>query len=395
MEAPSPHRPWADLPGELAAVLRPELPALADEIIEAIREGVPAYARPLEGSFGRGLRVGVEEALGQFIDEVGGGPRRFDQSVYVELGRGEVRAGRSLDVLLAAYRLGARVAWRRLAAAGRDAVVDADTLYLLAESIFAYIDELSALSAAGYASAQSDEAGALELRRRQVVRLLVQDPPADPASIEAAAADADWKLPGDLAVLALPDPAGEAPPGLPGYVLLGVTPEGTCGVVPDPRAPGRRSELARALGDRLAALGPAVPWVDAHASLARATAVLRLAAEGALPAAGLVCADDHGAALLVTADRRMARDLAAARLAPLADLTPAARERLLATLDAWLECQGRVQEAAGALHVHPQTVRYRLARLRELLGDALEDPEARFELDLALRTRRLLGEPAL
>src|SRR4051812_771073 len=119
MPVAGPDRPWAGLPSELAPVLRPELPTLADEIIAALRDGVPAYARPLEGPFGRGLRVGVEEALRQFIDEIDGGPRRFDRRIYVELGRGEVRAGRSLDVLLAAYRLGARVAWRRLAAAGR------------------------------------------------------------------------------------------------------------------------------------------------------------------------------------------------------------------------------------------------------------------------------------
>jgi DNA-binding PucR family transcriptional regulator len=30
-------------------------------------------------------------------------------------------------------------------------------------------------------------------------------------------------------------------------------------------------------------------------------------------------------------------------------------------------------------------VRYRIRRLRELFGDALEDPELRFELSLALR----------
>ena len=44
---------------------------------------------------------------------------------------------------------------------------------------------------------------------------------------------------------------------------------------------------------------------------------------------------------------------------------------------------------AAALHVHPQTVRYRVARLRELLGDQLDDPDARFELEIALRTHRL------
>jgi DNA-binding PucR family transcriptional regulator len=35
--------------------------------------------------------------------------------------------------------------------------------------------------------------------------------------------------------------------------------------------------------------------------------------------------------------------------------------------------------------VHPQTVRYRLRQLRELYGERLDDPEARFELALALR----------
>jgi DNA-binding PucR family transcriptional regulator len=40
---------------------------------------------------------------------------------------------------------------------------------------------------------------------------------------------------------------------------------------------------------------------------------------------------------------------------------------------------------AESLHVHQQTVRYRLVKLRELLGDDLDDPEARFELEAALR----------
>jgi len=46
-----------------------------------------------------------------------------------------------------------------------------------------------------------------------------------------------------------------------------------------------------------------------------------------------------------------------------------------------------VPEIAASLHVHPQTVRYRLGRLRECFGSALDDPEARFELMLALRSR--------
>ncbi|MFL6152631.1 MAG: helix-turn-helix domain-containing protein [Ornithinibacter sp.] len=46
-----------------------------------------------------------------------------------------------------------------------------------------------------------------------------------------------------------------------------------------------------------------------------------------------------------------------------------------------------MQAVAERLHVHPQTVRYRVAQLRELFGDSLDDPDARFELALALRSQ--------
>ena len=55
------------------------------------------------------------------------------------------------------------------------------------------------------------------------------------------------------------------------------------------------------------------------------------------------------------------------------------------TLRSWLDHQGEVARVAAELQVHPQTVRYRLGRLRERFGDLLDDPEARFELALALR----------
>jgi DNA-binding PucR family transcriptional regulator len=84
----------------------------------------------------------------------------------------------------------------------------------------------------------------------------------------------------------------------------------------------------------------------------------------------------------------LAAELAAAQLAPLAELSPGSRERLTATLSAWLDEQGRLGPAALRLGIHPQTARYRLARLRELFGDALDDPDGRFWLALALRTRR-------
>ncbi|MEO6859299.1 MAG: helix-turn-helix domain-containing protein [Solirubrobacteraceae bacterium] len=67
-------------------------------------------------------------------------------------------------------------------------------------------------------------------------------------------------------------------------------------------------------------------------------------------------------------------------------------ERLLDTLGAWLDHQRHTPDIAEQLHVHPHTVRYRMAKLRELLGDALDTPAGRFELGLALRVRASSGE---
>ena len=85
-------RPWEGLRPPVAAVLRPELDALADEIIDTIVLDVREYARPLEGGFERGLRLGVREAMRHFLqlieDPVAG--RTQDRSVYRGLGRGEL-----------------------------------------------------------------------------------------------------------------------------------------------------------------------------------------------------------------------------------------------------------------------------------------------------------------
>ncbi len=79
-------------------------------------------------------------------------------------------------------------------------------------------------------------------------------------------------------------------------------------------------------------------------------------------------------------------------LAPLRPLRPGQADRLARTL---LASAGRelahANAAARRLHVHPQTIRYRLRQASGLFGDALADPDARFRLLLALRVRRLLG----
>ncbi len=381
--------PWEALLPGTAEALRPGLDRTADVVIEAIRTAVPAYARPLEGRFGEGIRTGVIRALEGFVSAAEGNPQRPSRGwdIYFELGRGEAREGRPLEALLSAYRIGARVAWRHAAAGARQAGLGGDALAPLAEAMFAYIDELSARSAEGFAYEQSVVAGEAAGRRRALVQLMVARPPAEPAAVEDAARDAGWRLPDTLAVVVWRgDPEARLANGLPfGSLAARVRDETVCALVPDALAPGRLAELTRSFDGELAALGPVVPWTEASRSAARAAAALGLAAEGLLPDHGLVVTDRHLAELALLRDRRLLEDLAASSLAPLDDRTAGARARLLETLRAWIDHHGRVPDVARALHVHPQTVRYRLTQLREAFGPALDDPDGRFALALAVR----------
>src|SRR5438128_1830277 len=238
--------PWRSLPADVADAIAPELPGITEDILDSIAAEVPEYARPLEGSCGRGVRTGVTEALAQFVELIRDPDRGREQGreVYRALGRGELRQGRTLDALQAAYRVGARVAWRRIARAAREAPVDPEVLSALAEAIFAYIAERAA------------------------------------------------------------DAAG-------------------------------------------------VPTE-------------------------LVMAEDRLAEVLVSENRVLIERIAERRLRALGTLSPAARTRLEKTALAYVQQHGNAAAMARALHVHPQTVRYRLSRLRKLLGGSLDDPDGRF-----------------
>jgi hypothetical protein len=217
-----------------------------------------------------------------------------------------------------------------------------------------------------------------------LVRLLVREPPAEVSAIELAASEAGWPLPKGLAVIAIGGPERDAAAShLPVESISETIGDTLVALMPDPDGPGRRATIERAIADTdaTAGLGTTVGWGNAAVSLARARAALALA-DGS---PGLIVARDQAGRLLLRSDQRLAEELARDRLAPLDELSVRQRARLLDTLRAWLAEQGRLSPAAARLGVHPQTVRYRLARLRELFGEALEDPDERFWIELALR----------
>jgi hypothetical protein len=361
----------------IATAIEPELPALADEIVAAIQREVPEYARPLRGEFGRGIRAGVEQALRRFARP----QTRDDGRIYRALGRGEHREGRSLDALQAAYRVGARVAWRRVSRMAADAGAPLEAQHALAEAIFAYIDQLAAESVEGYADAQAAGAGERQRRREELLALLVTAPGVD--GIDAAAEAAAWTLPRRVAIVATgQEDAARLARRLSGDALHGVVEERGCIAVPEPATLGSELAVAAARHSAAAGLGPAVALAEAPRSWRWASIACGLAEPGAV-----VEAEDRLADLALASAADLADALRERALAPLHDETPGSRARLEDTLRAWLRHRGAQQAAATELGVHAQTVRYRLGRLRELFGDALDDPDQRFALELALRSR--------
>ncbi|RSS67329.1 PucR family transcriptional regulator [Streptomyces sp. WAC06614] len=189
-------------------------------------------------------------------------------------------------------------------------------------------------------------------------------------------------------------------------VLLGVRPvEGRV-----PLLVALRSESERtAVADRVAAAlragveraglhragSPPAVVVGVAGGWAAASSGLRHAAETATAAQGLPPRPWYDA-------RRLDIDLLLWRLREHPDLAAfvdraigalrvhdtTSRPPLLPTLETYLAHAGRKAETARELHLNRQTLYNRLARIAELLGTDLDDPETVLSLSLALRARR-------
>ncbi|MEU0030556.1 helix-turn-helix domain-containing protein [Streptomyces sp. NPDC006335] len=398
MATPTPHGLPEDLgaatmPPDLAELLRADLPEVADEVEEEVRRQVPEYARPADGTYHEHLRAGVVQALTLFVDHIADPRRRGDEiaATYYELGRGEALEGRSLDALQSALRIGGLHAWRRMGRTAEELGLDSAVMSALGELAFRTVHEVAEAAAAGYAEARSHNADELERRRRRLLDLLLGEGPVAPAAVQDLAHGARWSVPRQVAVVALaatPDQRDEDWPLAAAGALVDMESRPPRMLIPDPdgsaRFGGRAFSLA--LRGRPAAIGPTVPLAEAAQSLRWATRALGLMGRGILPRQGVVRCADHLSTLLLHSDEPMLDQLRGRALAPLDTVSEGQRERLAETLLAWLLSGSNVPDVAARLHVHPQTVRYRLRQLEKVFGDALHDPASRLDLILALTT---------
>jgi hypothetical protein len=379
----------------LESALLEVLPGLLTEVRDRLQDRWPDYAEFLDAD-----QDGVIEAAAMFVHRLldmsvagltrpeGAPPERGDQTVHLvfeQIGRRQLQMGNDLTRLLTAFQLGARVAWRHVSATALRLELPPDSLAALADSVFVFVNQLSFAAAHGFVQEQIDDAMARERAREELAELLLSDR-ASSEAVRTAAAHAGWRVPAAAAVVLVDGDDDQARKVL-GRLDPGALPVRRGGIygaiVPEPAGQGRRLQLARELHGGHAVVGNTVALEHLPRSVEIARIVARLRELGVL-AGDPVFADEHLDAVIVWREEALLHALRREVLAPLEGQTEGARARLTETLTSWLRNMGDRQAIAEELSIHPQTVRYRMAQLKEIYGDRLDDPRSRARLFLAL-----------
>ncbi len=324
--------------------------------------------------------------------------------------------GRSLGALQAALRVGARVTWQRLQEQARQGHGNPEEFARIGETVFWYMDELAASCSAGTLrprrNSPGDEPAATAPARDARLR-----PGSTVARGRRPARAAGWPLPRRVAVVALAAQAASTRGPLPPDVLADLTRRNPCLLIADPDGPQRRQRLAAVLRgwlradgrpgasqpppEQLAAVGPAVPLAGASGSLRWAVQALALARRGLVTtgsSAEGTGADEAGVVgarttcplsscwPTLTLRRPSAGGARAASAAARRPGRPAGGDTARLAGERRRRQRRRPQAPrTPADHPLPAAAGQRAVR------EALNDPDARFRLLLALRVRGLLG----
>ncbi|MFD3718882.1 helix-turn-helix domain-containing protein [Streptomyces sp. NPDC058674] len=416
------NRIWSRPRGEWTRVLRRELPALAAEIVEELLHGIPGFSTLIDANDAiddEMLRQCVEEALltalgyrdvqprsphqphpqipTQATDRTRAEPRQLSKVPAQARGRMADRKDQEEDrhdgrqAVLEHSREHSREGGREHTREGGREHSREDTREGGREHTREDREPLREDASGGGHAARPEPLTAHDRARQELFRALTDDREASEGSLVELAEAAGWPLPTTVRAVALAT-AGDTQQlaGVLDDALVGTFAGRPCMLVPGADTE-TRAPLEGPLRGRLAAVGHVVPVRDTASSLRWAVRLLALTPNRGGPEVRPVFVDDHLSTLLLLQDEPLAHALAARWLRPLADLTPRQSERLEVTLLAWLE-GGGAPEAAKALSVHPQTVRYRMRQLEKLFGPGLRDPRTRFELEMALRSRRLMAQ---
>ncbi len=381
---------------ELSASLLPRAAELAVGMADRIRAEVPMYA---EGLFVSGEEV-AESCADNLRYVLGSLAGHRDVRHDVPRATGAQRAERGLPYasLLQGYRIGGRYIWELLVAAADSSVREA--LLRAAADIWAVTDDLSAEVTEGYRTTLADRARHdVQIRSARLGTLLDGDADVAEQLWESAAV---LKLPRNASFVVVtaecPSPGAEALPGIEEILRRKNVvsawrvdrdhQDGLIGLLPVYGVERLAKELTALARGRVGVSSTFRRVDGAHDAHREA----RLAAASGTPGATeVVRFEDRPLAVLLAGAPEGAHALARAVLGKVLDLPPGDRKVVLETARTWLAVAGSTSDAAGRLHIHRNTVRYRLRRLEELSGRDLAEPVGAAELHVALECARILG----
>jgi hypothetical protein len=384
----------------------PELPAVAEEMVHEIGQAVPEYRPLLESPYRTVLLHCVQQNLTTFVELVAdpGASTAQRDAMCRRLGRFEAHESRGLHCLQSAMRISARVGLRRANSVGTRYSLPASLIVSFADAVFAYTDVIESLCREGYAEAKGGRDDEWESQRGRLLRLILASPgyeTAGPAregggkphpTLLELAQRVCWPVPERVTLVALApgeDRRRLRLAGLDDDVLADLDDQRPHLLVPGEVDEARQAMLEAALQGRRAVIGSTVRLGGAPDSLRWARQTLSLVEAGVIQETGTTRCEEHLVTLWLLGDTALAERLALRQLAPLDGLTPGQKERLVDTLRTWLTTRGTAAHMAELLHLHPQTVRYRMRALKRILGAQLGDPDQRFATELALRALHL------
>jgi hypothetical protein len=383
-----------DLSG-VASALHTRLPELGERMAQRIRSDVDAYQDasliPFD-SLRHSCTANADLVLSHFVR--GDAP---DPSPARDTGRLRAEQGMPLADTLHAYRIGFELLWSEIIAESRThpEVTDAQLVSQSAE-IWALFGRYAEAVAAAHRETTAELTQQREARRSALVEALFTGVIVDRTTLWEAARELGLPEQGPYVVAsAVASAPGEEPLAGVEATLRRAHLPSAWRLLPDQQigvvaltTPTAETTCLRVLRRTHARVGVS-PCFHSLRDAPQALRFARLALAG-LPGTGPGVArfDDNPLAMLVAAAPSEAAHLTEVVLAPLLGLPVAERARLLETLDHWFAAAGSAANTARTLFVHPNTVRYRLRRIEELLGRPLSDPRAVADLGAALLAHR-------
>jgi DNA-binding PucR family transcriptional regulator len=366
-------------------------------VVTLVRWDDAAGAVPSRQAIERACEAGIDLFLATAREARPATQRELRE--VAQLGILQARSSRSVEPVLAAYRMAARVAWNAILRAWRDHPdASPEALVLTANYVFAALDQVAAQVNRTYVHAREQHMLRGTRARARLLHSLISDTFDNELAIQKQALGVNVALASGYVALVIKSDGEEVQElldalELPPRALADVTDRTLVVLWPSdrPRVEEEVRSLVGELRDRdrirfRAGLGGDHPGLR---GISRSYLEAQQAVEigrKLWPEALLHHHDEVAPYLVLAQNPLVAERYVYHVLGPL--LQADSRGVLLETLRAVL-ATGTVKSAAAALRLHRHTVLYRMDKVQELVGDAGE-PALRQRLQLALDLRKLL-----